>query len=197
MASRRFGCHQTRQVRVCCWTCGGVVTTSGYSSSTRWIRAMVLATVSTCRARRCLSRRSSVRRSWMRLVARPPCCHEAGGLWTWMRLCRSSVQLPCPAPGQCYGIAPVSTSLARHHSGQRLSVRRPLMVAQACRQHAPRRLMYAACRLAVIALTRAHRPQCHVDAALTRKQVIVDQSSCRGCGPSCSRRTFASATSPM
>ena len=29
------------------------------------------------------------------------------------------------------------------------------------------------------------------------KQVNVDLSSCRGCGPSCSRRTFATATSPL
>ena len=29
------------------------------------------------------------------------------------------------------------------------------------------------------------------------KKVNVDQSSCRGCGPTCSRRTFASATSPL
>jgi hypothetical protein len=28
-----------------------------------------------------------------RLLARPPSCHVAGGQWTWMLLCRSSVQL--------------------------------------------------------------------------------------------------------
>ena len=40
------------------------------------------ASVSPCRARRCLIRRSPARRSWMRLLARQPCCHAAGGEWT-------------------------------------------------------------------------------------------------------------------
>ena len=95
------------------------------------------APVSTCRARRCLSRRSSVRRPLMRLLGRPPCCHAAGGQWTWMRLRRSSVQLSRPASGLCDGTAPVSTSRARHCSGRRLLVRRSLVVDQASRQHAP------------------------------------------------------------
>ena len=95
---------------------------------------MALALVSTCRARRCLSRRSSVRWSWMRLLGRPPCCHAAGGQWTWMQLCRSSVQLPCPASSLCDGTTPVSTSLARHCQGQRLSVRRSLKTVHGCRQ---------------------------------------------------------------
>ena len=95
------------------------------------------ATVSTCRARRCLSRRSSVRRSWMRLLARAPCCHAAGGRWKWMRLCRACLQPPRPTSRQSDGTAPISTSCARHCRGQRLSVNRPLIVAQACRQPAP------------------------------------------------------------
>ena len=98
---------------------------------------MVLATVSTCRARRCLRRRSSVLRSWMRLLARPPCCHAAGGQWTSVRRCRSSVQLPCPASRPCDGTATVSTSRARHCSGQRLVVRGSLMIVQAYHQRTP------------------------------------------------------------
>ena len=98
---------------------------------------MVLASDTTCRTRRCLSRRSSVRRSWMHLLARPQCCHEAGGQWTWMRLCQSSVQLPCPASCPCDGVALVSTTVTRHYHGHRLPVRRSLMVVQACRQLAP------------------------------------------------------------
>ena len=97
----------------------------------------MLVTVSTSRARRCLSRRSSVRLSWMRRLARPPCCRETGGQWTWMRLRRSSVQLSYPASSPCDGAVPVSTSRARHCRGQRLSVRQSLMVVQACRQLAP------------------------------------------------------------
>ena len=187
----------TGQVRVRCWTCGGVVTTPGYSLSTRWICAMVLATVSTCRTRGSLSQRSSVRRSRMRLLGRPPFCHAAGGLWTWMRLWQSSVQLPRQASGQCDGAAPVSTSPARHCSGQRLSVRRSVVVDQACRQPAPPtthvRYLSTSCRWSYPStLTTVSCRRC-VDA----KQVNVDLSSCRACGPSCSRRSFASATSPL
>ena len=98
---------------------------------------MVLAPVSTCPARRCHSRRSSVRRPWMRLLARPQCSHAAGAKWTWVRLCPSSVQLPRPASGQCDAAAPASTCLARHCSGQRLSVRRSLIAVQPYRQPAP------------------------------------------------------------
>jgi hypothetical protein len=54
-----------------------------------------------------------------------------------MWLCQSSVQLPRPASSQCDGPATVSSSLARHCNGQRLSVHRSLMVAQACRQPPP------------------------------------------------------------
>ena len=82
-------------------------------------------------------RRSSVRRSWMDLLGCRPCCHAAGGLWTWMQLCRSSVQLQRPASGQCDGAARVSSSLARHCRGQRLSARRSLMDVQEYRQHTP------------------------------------------------------------
>ena len=69
-------------------------TAADYVSSVYWccVRAMVIAPVSTCCAQRCLRRRSSVRRSWMHLLARPPCCDEAGGEWSWMRLWHSSVQ---------------------------------------------------------------------------------------------------------
>ena len=69
-------------------------TAADYVSSVYWccVRAMVIAPVSTCCAQRCLRRRSSVRRSWMHLLARPPCCDEAGGKWSWMRLWHSSVQ---------------------------------------------------------------------------------------------------------
>jgi hypothetical protein len=93
------------------------------------------APVSMCHTRRCHSRRLSVRRSWMRPLAHPPCCHAAGSQWTWMRLCRSNVQLPCPGSGGCDGATPVSTSLSRHCHGQHMSVRRSFVVVQACRQH--------------------------------------------------------------
>ena len=53
-----------------------------------------------------------------------------------MRLCRSSVQLSCPASSPCDGGAAVSTCVARHCSGQRLFARRSFMVVQACRQQA-------------------------------------------------------------
>ena len=158
---------------------------------------MVLAPVSTCRAPRCLRRRSSVRRSWMRLLARPLCCHAAGPLWTWMRLCRSSVQLSCPASRPCHGAAPVSTSLTRHCRCQRLPVPRSLMIVQEYRQPRPPtthvRCLSTSCRrsypspLASVSCRRC------VDT----EEVNVDLSSCRGCGPSCRRRRFASATSPL
>ena len=158
---------------------------------------MVLATVSTCRARRCLSRRSSVRRSWMCLLARPPCCHAAGGQWTWMRVCQSSVQLPCPASRPCDGAAHVSTSRACCCHDPRLSVCRSYMVVRAYHQHTPPtthvRCLWTSCRRSYPStLTSMSCRRC-VDTKLAN----VDQSSCRGCGPSCSRRTFASATSPM
>jgi hypothetical protein len=54
-----------------------------------------------------------------------------------MRLCRSSVQMPRPASGQCDDPELVSTCVARHCRGQRLSARWSLMVAQACRHPAP------------------------------------------------------------
>jgi hypothetical protein len=54
-----------------------------------------------------------------------------------MRLCWSCVQLSRPTSPSCAGAATVSTSLARHCRGQRLSVRQSLMVVQACRQLAP------------------------------------------------------------
>ena len=95
------------------------------------------APVSMCHTRRCHSRRLSVRRSWMRPLAHPPCCHAAGSLWTWMRLCRSSVQLPRPASSPCDGTTRVPSTLARHCSGQRLSVRQSNMVVQAYHQRAP------------------------------------------------------------
>jgi hypothetical protein len=58
-----------------------------YVPSLSWccLRAVILATVSMCLARRCLSQRSSVRRSWMRLPACPPCCQ--GGWWSGGRGC--------------------------------------------------------------------------------------------------------------
>ena len=132
MASRRSNCHQT---------CESVLLqTLRYRHHHRLLVVDELdpcdaaAPVSTCRARRCHSRRSSVRRPWMRLLARPQCSHAAGAKWTWMRLCRSSIQLPRPAYGPCDGAAPVSESRARHCSRPCLSVRRSLMVVQACRQ---------------------------------------------------------------
>ena len=82
------------------------------------------ATVSTCRTRRCLSQRSSVRRSWMRPLGRPPCCRATGGSWTWLLPCPSSVQLLGPTSRSCDGTAPVSTYRARHWLSQRSSVRR-------------------------------------------------------------------------
>ena len=158
---------------------------------------MVPVTVSTCRTRRCLSRRSSVRPSWIRLLVSPPCCHAAGGHWTWMRLCRSSVQLPRPTSGTCDGAAPVSTYVARHCRGQCVSVCRSLMGAQARRQTAP---PDDACTLLVDLLSSLlpeHTDLSVMSSLVDTKQVNVDQSSCRGCGPSCRRRTFASATSPL
>ena len=143
------------------------------------------------------SQRSSVRRSWMCLFARPTCCHVAGRQRTWMRLCRSGVQLLRPAPGQCDGVAPVSTSRACHCHGQRLSVSRSLMAVQASRQPAPP-TTHAPCsstscrRSYQSTLTSASCRRC-----ADTKQVNVDLSSCRGCGPYCSRRTFVSATSPL
>ena len=95
------------------------------------------ATVSTCRVRRCLSRRSPLRPTWIHLLARPPGRHAAGGQWTWMQLYRSSVQLSCPASSPCDGTTPVSTSRARHCRGQSESVRRSLIVVQEYRQPAP------------------------------------------------------------
>ena len=98
---------------------------------------MVLATVSRCRGRHCHSRHSSVRRLWMRLLARRACCHEAGARWTWMRLCPCNVQLPRQASRPCDCAASVSSSVACDCRGQRLSVRRSLMIGQPCRQPAP------------------------------------------------------------
>ena len=158
---------------------------------------MVLAPVSTCRAGRCLSQRSSDRRLWMRLLARPPCCHAAGALWTLMRLCRFNVQLPRPALRPCDGPVAVSASRTRHCRGQRLPVRRSLMVVQACRQLAPptahARGLSTSCRRSYPStLTSVSCRRC-VDTKL----VNADQSSCCGWGPYCSRRTVASATSPL
>ena len=126
----------TRHVRVRCCTCGVDVTTTGDSLSTRWIRAMVLL----------LTRRGalnfasvdvrlSIGRGCDSLVARRAVMKLVVS-GRWMRLSRSSVQLPCLASGPCDGTALPSTSLARHCRGQRLSVRRSSMVAQACRQQA-------------------------------------------------------------
>ena len=53
-----------------------------------------VAPVLTYRVRDCVSQRSPVCRSWMRLLARPPCCHAAGGERTSLWLCPSSLQLP-------------------------------------------------------------------------------------------------------
>ena len=40
-----------------------------------------------------------------RLLARPPCCHAAPGLWAWMRLCPLTVQLPLmTASPHCLGV---------------------------------------------------------------------------------------------
>ena len=158
---------------------------------------MMVAPVSTCRTRRCLSLRSFVSRSWMRLLGSPPCCHAAGGQRTWIRLCRSSVQLSHPALCPCHCAPLVSTSPARHCRGQRLSVRRSLMVVQPWRQLAPPtthvRCLSTSCRPSYpTTLTSVSCRRC-----IDTKQVNVDQSSCRGCGPSCRRRTFASATSPL
>ena len=135
LVSRRFDRHQT---------CESVLmNTLRYRHHHRLLVVDALdtcdgaATVSTCSARRCFSRRSYVCASWLRLLAPPPCCHADRCQWTWMRLCRSSVQLPCLASSPCHGAAPVSTSRARHCRGQRLSVRRSLMGDQAWRQPAP------------------------------------------------------------
>jgi hypothetical protein len=101
LANRRLDCHQTRE--------SVLLNTLRYRHHHKLLVVDMLdpcvgaTSVSTYRARRCLSRRSSVRRPLMRLLARPPCCHAAGGTWTWMRLCRSSVQLPRPASGSCHG----------------------------------------------------------------------------------------------
>ena len=155
-----------------------------------------VAPVSTCRARRCHSRRSSVRRSWMRLLGCRPCCHAPGCLWTWMRLRRSSVQLPCPASGQCDGAATVSTSRTRHCRDHRLSVRRSLMGVQTRRQPAPP-TTHAGC---LSTSCRRSYPSTLTSLSCRRcvdtKQVNVDRSICRGCGSSY-RRTIASATSPL
>ena len=154
LLSRRFGCRET---------CESVLlNTLRYRHNHRLLVVDALdpcdgaAPVSTCRARRCLSRRSSVRRSWMGLLARPSYCHAAGSQWTWVRLCRSSVQLSRPATRRCDGAASVSTCLARHCRGQRLSVVRRLWSFKSTVSLHPRRLMYAACRLAVVAPTRLH-----------------------------------------
>ena len=40
-----------------------------------------------------------------RLLACPPCCHAAPGLWAWMRLCPHTVQLPLiTASPHCLGV---------------------------------------------------------------------------------------------
>ena len=40
-----------------------------------------------------------------RLLACPPCCHAAAGLWTWMRLCPLTLQLPLMTTSpRCLGI---------------------------------------------------------------------------------------------
>ena len=40
-----------------------------------------------------------------RLLACPPCCHAAPGLWAWMRLCPLTVQLPLiTASPHCLGV---------------------------------------------------------------------------------------------
>jgi hypothetical protein len=72
-----------------------------------------------------------------------------------------------------------------------------LMDDQACRQYAPPSThacyLSASCRHCFTStLTSVSRRPC-VDT----KQVNVDQSSCRGCDPSCSRRTSVSATSSL
>ena len=129
LASRRFGCHQTFE--------SVLLNTLQYRHRHRLLVVDAFgpcdsaATVSLRRTRRYLSRRSSVRRSWMRLLARTPCCHVAGGRWTWMQLCRSSVQLLRAALSPCHVAALVSTSHSRHCSGQRLSIGRSLMAVQA------------------------------------------------------------------
>ena len=135
LPSRRLGWHQTRE--------SVLLITLRYRHHHRLLvvdalyPSVSVALVSTCSARPCLSQHSPVRRSCMRLLGRRPCCHPAGGQWTWMRLCRSSVQLPCQASAQCDAAALVSTSLSRHSHGQRLSVRRSLMGVQVCRQPTP------------------------------------------------------------
>ena len=63
------------------------------SLSTHCVRAMVLATVSAYRVRHCVSQRSPVCRSWMRLLARPPCCHAAGR----QRTVDTAVSIQCEA----------------------------------------------------------------------------------------------------
>ena len=142
LPSRRLGWHQTRE--------SVLLITLRYRHHHRLLvvdalyPSVSVALVSTCSARPCLSQHSPVRRSCMRLLGRRPCCHPAGILWSWIRLCRSSVQLPSPASGQCDGTATVSTSRARHCRGQRVSVSRSLMAVPACRQPAPRRLTHAA-----------------------------------------------------
>ena len=88
------------------------------------------APVATCHARQYLSQRSSASRSLMRLLACIPYGYPAGGQWRWLRLCRSCVQLSCPVSPLYDGAATVSSSLACDCRGQRLSVRRSLMVAQ-------------------------------------------------------------------
>ena len=157
---------------------------------------MMLVTVSTSRDRRCLSRRSSLRRSWMNLLARPQCCNMAGQS-TWIRLCRPSVQLPRPASCPCDGTAPVSTTLARLCRRQRPSVRRSLMAVQVCRQPPPTttrtRSLSTSCRHSYPStLTSVSCRRC-----LTRSRSMWICRAVVDAVLPCRRRTFTSATSPL
>jgi hypothetical protein len=135
LASRRLGGHQT---------CESVVLhTWRYRHHYRQLVVHALdpcdgpAPFLTCRARRCLSRRSSVRRSWMRLLGRPRAA---------MRLLVTGRRCGCVSPAcSCRvrrRVRVMVLLLSRHFVidtvvGQRLSVRRSLMAFQVCRQPPP------------------------------------------------------------
>ena len=112
-------------------------------------------------------------------------------------LCQSSVQLPRPASSKRDGTTPVSTCLARHCRGQRLSVRRTLMGVQAYRQPAPTtshvRCMSTSCH--PFFPSTLNSVSCR--RWLTRSRSLWISGDVVDAVPPCRRRTFTSATSSL
>jgi hypothetical protein len=163
LASRRFGGHQTCEsvllhTRRSCYHHRLLVVDALDSCDDA-------ATVSTCRARRCHGRRRltvgrgcaslHVPRTVMRLVVSgrgcgsigPACrCHVRGHGRVMVLLLSRRLVLVSAAVNVCLPV------------GRSWSFKRDVNLHR-------RRLMYAACRLAVVAPTRAHAPQCDVEDA--------------------------------